>query len=98
MTNPVLDQERMEFLKARAVLGQVPLPAWPRQTKELNLVELEVDWVRFSTLNHRTRAEQRAEIARTGNAGLFTEDPLGPAAQGTQYSILSSQVGFAAFR
>ena len=66
MTNPVLDQERMEFLKARNVLGQVPLPAWPRQTKELNLVELEVDWVRFSTLNHRTRAEQRAEIAHRG--------------------------------
>lgn len=85
----------MEFLKARAVLGQVALPAWPRQTKELNLVELEVGWVRFSTLNHRTRAEQRAEIARTGKAGLFTEDPLGPAAQETQYSILSSQVGFA---
>lgn len=85
----------MEFLKARAVLGRVPLPAWPRQSKELNLVELEVDWVRFSTLNHRTRAEQRAEIARTGNARLFTEDPLGPRAQGTQYDILSRQAGFA---
>lgn len=95
MTNPVLDQQRMEFLNARAVLGQIPLPAWPRQAKELNLVELEVDWVRFSTLNHRTRAEQRAEIARTGNAGLFTEDPLGPVTQAAQYSILSGQVGFA---
>ncbi len=95
MNNPVLDQERAEFLKARAVSGQVPLPAWPRQAKDLNLIELEVDWVRFSTLNHRTRAEQRAEIARTGNANLFAEDPLGPAAQDAQYAILRSQIGFA---
>ena len=58
MINPALDQERAEFLNARAVLGKVSLPAWPRQAKELSLVELEVDWVRFSTLNHRTRAEQ----------------------------------------
>lgn len=94
MNNPVLDQERAEFLNARAVLGQLPLPAWPRQAKDLNHVELEVDWVRFSTLNHRTRAEQRAEIARTGNAALFAEDPLGPAAQNAQYKILRGQDGF----
>lgn len=95
MINPALDQERAEFLNARAVLGKVSLPAWPRQAKELSLVELEVDWVRFSTLNHRTRAEQRAEIARTEDAGLFTADPLGPAAQDAQYLILRGQDGFA---
>lgn len=95
MTNPVIDQERAEFLRARAVLGQAQLPAWPRQSKDLSFVELEVDWVRFSTLNHRTRAEQRAEIARTGNSSLFTQDPLGPAAQDSQYRILRGQTGFA---
>ena len=94
MKNPVLDQERAEFLEARAVLGKVSLPAWPRQSNSLDLVELEVDWVRFSTLNHRTRAEQRAEIARTSKAGLFAEDPLGPVAQSAQYTILQRQVGF----
>ncbi|TFC83319.1 hypothetical protein E3T23_02830 [Cryobacterium cheniae] len=94
MNNPVLDHERAEFLKARAILGKVPLPAWARQAKELNLIELEVDWVRFSTLNHRTRGEQRAEIARTGHLSLFAEDPLGPAAQNAQYAILREQYGF----
>lgn len=94
MNNPVLDQERADFLKARATSGQIPLPAWPRQSKELNLVELEVDWVRFSTLNHRTRAEQRKEAAKTGMATLFTADPLGPLAQNAQYEILRNQVGF----
>jgi hypothetical protein len=94
MSNPVLDQERAAFLEARTVIASVPLPAWPRQSKDLNLVELEVDWVRFSTLNHRTRAEQRQEIAKTGNPALFAGDPLGPAAQDAQYSILRQQVGF----
>lgn len=98
MINPVLDQERAEFLNARAVSGQVPLPAWPRQAKDLSLVELEIDWVRFSTLNHRTRAEQRAEISRTGTSNLFAEDPLGPIAQNAQYAILRGQEGFAALK
>lgn len=92
--NPVLDQERVAFLKARTILGQAQVPAWPRATKDLDLVELEVDWVRFSTLNHRTRAEQRAETARTSNPGLFTTDPLGPTAQDAQYRILRAQESF----
>jgi len=94
VNNPVLDHERAEFLAARGSSGQVPLPAWPRQDKNLKLVELEVGWVRFSTLNHRTRAEQRAEIARSGDAGLFANDPLGPLAQEAQYNILRAQSGF----
>jgi hypothetical protein len=94
VNNPVLDHERAEFLKARKVSGQVSLPAWPRQARELDLIELEVDWVRFSTLNHRTRGEQRQAIARTGNANLFAADPLGPAAQNAQYAILREQIGF----
>ena len=94
MTNPLLDQARAEFIQAREVLGKVHLPAWPRQAKELDLVQLEVDWVRFSTLNHRTRAEQLREVAKTGKSDLFTADPLGPSAQAAQYSILRGQEGF----
>lgn len=92
--NPVLDQERADFLMARNVIGSIPVPAWPRTSKELDLVELEVDWVRFSTLNHRTRAEQRKEVFITGDDGLFTQDPLGAKAQAAQYKILHTQAGF----
>jgi len=81
-------------LSARTVIGKTQVPAWPRAAKELNLVEVEVDWVRFSTLNHRTRAEQRAKIAQVGDSGLFTSDPLGPKAQQAQYGILCEQDGF----
>lgn len=94
MTNPILDQERANFIRAREVLGRAHLPAWPRQAKELDLVQLEVDWVRFSTLNHRTRAEQLREVAKTGRPDLFTADPLGPLAQNAQYGILQGQEGF----
>lgn len=98
MTNPLLDQERADFIAARDKLGRMQQPAWPRQAKELEVVQLEVDWVRFSTLNHRTRAEQLREIARTGKPDLFTADPLGPAAQSAQYTILREQEGFAALK
>ena len=94
--NPVLDLERAELVKARHDLGTMPVPAWPRADKDLRLIELEVDWVRFSTLNHRTRAEQRAEISKTGDPDLFAGDPLGPKAQAAQYGILNDndQDGF----
>ncbi|MBP1242148.1 hypothetical protein ABID92_000025 [Frigoribacterium sp. PvP120] len=94
MTNPVLDQERAEFLVARSRLRKAVLPAWQRANKELDLVELPIDWVRFSTQNHRTRAEQEAEIAKRANANLFSADPLGSLAQSVQYSILRGQAGF----
>lgn len=94
MQNPFLDQERATLIQARAVLGHVQVPAWPRQDKELALIELEVDWVRFSTLNHRTRAEQLREIAKAGRNDLFSADPMGPTAQNAQYAILQSQEGF----
>lgn len=94
MTNPLLDQERANFIQAREVLNRVHVPAWPRQAKELDLVQLEVGWVRFSTLNHRTKAEQLREIAKTGRADLFTADPLGPKAQDAQYTILRGQERF----
>lgn len=94
MTNPVVDQDRADYLRARASQETVQVPAWPRTRKALKLAELEVEWVRFSTLNHRTRAEQRAAISRTGNTGLFSTDPLGPTAQEAQYKILRGQEGF----
>ena len=94
MPNPVLDQERVEFLRARAQTRHELLPAWPRPDKELPVVQVEVDWVRFSTLNHRTRAEQLQAIHLSGRTDLFTADPLGTDAQAAQYKILCAQKGF----
>lgn len=94
MPNPILDQDRVTFLETRDKIGSILVPAWPRQQKQLPLVEVEVDWVRFSTLNHRTRAEQMREIHNSGNKDLFTADPMGAAAQEAQYRILRSQEGF----
>ncbi|MDB6027099.1 MAG: hypothetical protein JWM68_3322, partial [Verrucomicrobiales bacterium] len=96
-TNPFLDQGRASFLKARvnAAPRKGLLAAWPRVDRELPSVELDIDWVRFSTLNHRTKAEQFREVARTGLPNLFSGDPMGTAAQQAQYKILTSQSGFA---
>ena len=97
MTNPVLDQERANYIRAR--IGTSPrkelLPAWSRSEKELPVVDLEVTWIRFSTLNHRTKAEQLSEAQRAGQSDLFSADPLGPEAQQAQYGILKIQEGFA---
>jgi hypothetical protein len=94
MPNPVLDQERVEFLRARGSTNVALLPAWPRPQKELRVVEVEVDWVRFSTLNHRTKAEQLRTIHNLKQRDLFTADPLGKEAQQAQYKILLQQAGF----
>jgi len=98
MPNPILDQDRVAFLDARDKHGTILVPAWPRGAKELALVEVEVDWVRFSTLNHRTRAEQLREIHLAGKANLFTADPLGDEAQAAQFRILKKQDGFDALK
>jgi hypothetical protein len=98
MPNPILDQDRVAFLKARETEGKVLLPAWPRPIKELPVVHMEVTWVRFSTLNHRTRAEQLQAIRDANNPTLFSADPLGSAAQEAQYRILAAQEGFAALK
>lgn len=98
MSNPVLDQDRVAFLKARTSNMTILLPAWPRPRKELPKVDVEVDWVRFSTLNHRTRAEQLRAIHQSKQPDLFSADPLGHAAQTAQYEILKSQEGFAALK
>jgi hypothetical protein len=93
--NPVIDQERAEFLAVRlANAKRQLLPPWMRPEKELPVVDLPIEWVRFSTLNHRTRAEQMREIEISGVTDLFTGDPMGSAAQESQLNILSSQEGF----
>lgn len=94
MSNPVLDQERVEFLRARVSTRNELLPAWPRPQKELRVVDVGVEWVRFSTLNHRTKAEQLRAIHEAKRVDLFTADPLGKEAQAAQYKILSEQRGF----
>jgi len=96
MNNMFMDVERSDFLehKVRASSKKGLLSAWPRTEKELPWVELEVDWIRFSTENHRTQAEQRREIHSSGQLNLFTNDPLGPVAQEAQYKILCKQAGF----
>lgn len=93
--NPVIDQERAGFLALRVQKSNKQLlPQWVRPEKELPVVTLPIGWVRFSTLNHRTRAEQDREIRKSGNTALFTEDPLGDQAQAIQLKILSEQGGF----
>lgn len=93
--NPVMDQERADFLATRiAKASRQLLPQWMRPEKELPVVNLPIEWVRFSTLNHRTRAEQMREIQQKGVNDLFSGDPLGAAAQQAQFDILSRQDGF----
>lgn len=91
-----MDQGRVDFLNQRvkASKSRGLLSAWPREDRELPVVEVEVAWVRFSTLNHRTKAEQLRMMTQTGQADLFTADPLGQTAQEAQYEILASQAGF----
>ena len=97
MQNPVLDQERVQYLNARQDTSsgrRILLPAWPRPDKELPQVDLEVTWVRFSTLNHRTRSEQMRIADQENRPDLFTADPTGEEAQTCQYRILADQEGF----
>ena len=98
MTNPVLDQERVEYLRARQAASEpekrVLLPAWPRPDRELPQVHLEVNWVRLSTLNHRTRSEQMRIAHQLNRPDLFKADPNGEEAQDQQYRILADQEGF----
>ncbi|MER7046910.1 ParB N-terminal domain-containing protein [Streptomyces jumonjinensis] len=94
MSFPMADPDRRDFLTSREAIGHVQLPAWPRSNKSLRLVELDVEWVRFSTLNHRTKAEQQREAQRQGQDDLFSSDPLGPTAQEVQLAILAGQQKF----
>ena len=97
MQNPVVDQERVQYLVARQSSSpgkRILLPAWPRPDKELPQVDLEVTWVRFSTLNHRTRSEQMRIAKQQNRPDLFTADPNGDEAQMQQYGILADQEGF----
>lgn len=97
MQNPVLDHERVQYLVARqgsSAEKRILLPAWPRPDKELPQVDLEVTWVRFSTLNHRTQSEQMRIAHQQNRPDLFTADPNGEEAQTQQYLILAEQEGF----
>lgn len=97
MPNPVLDQERAQYLRTRldsSTKRQRLLPAWPRPEKEFPEVSLEVMWVRLSTLNHRTKSEQMRVANEQNRPDLFTADPHGPEAQAHQYQILAGQEGF----
>jgi len=94
---PMLDPDRAEYLRNRvqASHGRTEyVSAWSRMEKELPAVEVDVNWVRFSTLNHRTRAEQDKAMKQAGRDDLFTSDPLGPEAQDAQFEILCRQEGF----
>jgi hypothetical protein len=96
-----LDPDRAEHLVNRIAssnAGKEFVPAWPRSDKELPAVEVETRWVRFSTLNHRTRAEQDRVIKISGRDDLFSADPLGEEAQSEQYKILCEQEGFASLK
>ncbi len=86
--NPHLNQERVEYLQNRPQDQSERLAAWPRNNKNLPVCEIEIDWLRFSIRNHRTKAEQLKRIKETGNAGLFRDNPLGPLAQREQYELL----------
>jgi len=89
--NPVLDQERAQLVAMKvADAPRQQLPQWVRKKKDLPVVEVEVDWVRFSILNHRTRAEQMRAKRETGNEDIFS-DPFSDEAQKEQSKILLGQ-------
>ncbi|MEU3716643.1 MULTISPECIES: ParB N-terminal domain-containing protein [Streptomyces] len=81
-------------MSGNSSLKTMSVPAWPRPDKELPVVQLEVDWLRFSVINHRTRAEQLQEARQADRDDLFTRDPLGKEAQEAQLKILQGQEGF----
>ena len=93
--NPHLNQERVEFLRTRAAgAAKERLSQWPRDEKMLSVVELDVNWVRFSTLNHRTTGE-RLKLCRDRNdPHLFDGDPLGNTAQEGQFELLKNHPSF----
>ncbi len=90
--NPHLNQERLEYLRNRiGTSGPTErLVAWPRTDKQLPVVDVEIDWARFSTLNHRLKAEQQKMCRDRNQPDLFSSDPLGPAAQSAQLDLLTN--------
>src|SRR5262245_32925385 len=92
--NPQLNQERADVLQNRQVIATERLSQWQRENKMLPVVELDVNWVRFSILNHRTKAERLKLCHDMGKPHLFDQDPLGPAAQEAQFGLLKNHPGF----
>ncbi len=60
----------------------------------LPVVELDVNWVRLSVLNHRTTGERLKMCRDRNDPHLFDGDPLGPNAQDAQFQLLKSHRGF----
>jgi len=97
MQNLYLDQARLDHLRIKVDNSEGKterLSAWARQTKDLPVVELELDFVRFSIKNHRTTAQQIGACRDAGDQELFTGDPLGDRAQNAQYKILQGLSGW----
>lgn len=94
--NRKLDQERVAALKEmiNAQNRRERFQPWVREEKTLPVAEVPIDWVRFSTMNHRIRAQQLRESANQGNPNLYVVDPLGEAAQNSIYTLLSDIRGF----
>lgn len=89
--NRTLDRERAAALKemVSAQNRRERLQQWVREEKILPVAEVPIDWVRFSTINHRIRAQQMRESVIQGNPNLYLEDPLGEEAQQSTYILLS---------
>jgi hypothetical protein len=93
--NPHLNQERVELLRSRSKsASKERLSQWPREDKMLPVVELDVTWVRFSILNHRTTGERLKMCRDRNDPHLFDGDPMGTIAQQAQYELLRSHRGF----
>jgi hypothetical protein len=93
-----LDPRRAAYidkvLESARTKHTMPVAAWPRPDKHLRQIDIDVKWLRFSVLNHRTRAEQLQAAREAGVPDLFQRDPLGEDAQKAQREILSRQEGF----
>lgn len=97
MSIPMLDPDRAEIIRnrIRASHGRTEyVSAWSRTDKAFSAVEMDINSVLFSTLNHRTRAEQDKAKKQAKRNDLFSSDPLGPEAQEAQFEILRNQEGF----
>lgn len=89
--NPTLDKDRAQFVATRVANASKQLfPEWLRPEKELPVISVPTDWVMFSIINHRTKAEQMRVIRQPGKEHVF-QDPFSKEAQDEQYKILIEQ-------
>lgn len=89
--NPTLDKDRAQFVATRVANAPKQLfPEWLRPEKELPVISVPTDWVMFSIINHRTKAEQMRVVRQLGKEDVF-QDPFSKEAQEEQYKILIEQ-------